>query len=92
MSMENRIFCDRSSAEVNTEYSCFFVPKVKGPVCPASGNPWFLFRQQAIFSDVTLPCTLCLQLNHATDVILPLFPSTLIWTVASHLKKHVETL
>jgi len=89
MSMENRIFCARSYAEVNTEYSCFFVPKAKGQR---------VLHQEVFgcyfvnYSEPTSnPSTFCLQLNHATDVILPLFPST-IWTVASHLQKHGETL
>ena len=55
-------------------------------------------NQQAIFGGVTLSFTFCLQLNHATDVILPLFPCTLILGldcyVSSSLRlwKHVETL
>ena len=33
MSMENHIFCVRSSTEVYTKYSCYFiVAKAKGPV------------------------------------------------------------
>ena len=43
--MKNHIFCARSSAVVNTEYSCFFVPEAKVPACTASGSPWFLFCQ-----------------------------------------------
>jgi len=45
MSIENHIFCARSSAVVNTKYSCFFVLEAKGPVCPALGSLWFLFCQ-----------------------------------------------
>ena len=63
--------------------SCyFFVPKPKGSACPVLGSTWLSFcirNEQAIFADVTLPATLCLQLNHVADIFLPLFPCTLIW-------------
>jgi len=82
MSMENCIFCARSSAEVNTEYSCFFVPKAKGQrVLHQEVFGCYFVKYSELTSN---PSTFCLQLNCATDVIMPLFPS-MIWTVASHL-------
>jgi len=63
MSIENHIFCARSSAVVNTEYSCFFIPEAKGPACPASGSPWFLFCQVFGTNKQYLPVLLCLALS-----------------------------
>ena len=59
--------------------SYFFVPKAKRLACLASGRTWLRFCQ--VFEakvkatgkqDLALPFTLCLQLNHTTDIILPL--------------------
>jgi len=63
MSIENHIFCARSFAVVNTEYSCFFIPEAKGPACPVSRSPWFLFCQVFRTNKQYLPVLLCLALS-----------------------------
>jgi len=81
----------------------FFTSKAKGRTCPASESTWLWFRhvnqswgegnRQASFVGITLHFTLRLQLNHATDIIWPLFLCTLVWCldycISSLLYDHV---
>ena len=83
MSMENQIFCARSSTE--KEHRIFLLFRPEGQGISISCIRKFLVvilssirNQQEIFAGATLSSTLCVPMNHATEIILPLFPFTLI--------------
>jgi len=98
------IFCARLSLGVNTKYSCcFFLSWWPGASVPCIWKFLVVIlsnicNQQVVFAGATLSSTLCLLMNHTTDVILLLFPCTLIWGLDCYmlsslrLWKYVEIL